>query len=86
MISPELVFADENVATLRVPRADPAQKPYVRYLSKGTVPDHGEERVSSGHREYDYLEWISRLTSHIPDHPWKKRNSYLISCRFNVIF
>ncbi len=37
-------------------------------------------------RDYDYLEWIARLTSHIPDHPWKKRNSYLISCRFNVIF
>jgi hypothetical protein len=39
----------------------------VRYLAKGTVPDHGEERVSSGHRDYDYLEWIARLTSHIPD-------------------
>jgi hypothetical protein len=23
--------------------------------------------VSSGHRDYDYLEWIARLTSHIPD-------------------
>jgi len=34
---------------------------------EGTVPDHGEEWVSSGHRDYDYLEWIARLTSHIPD-------------------
>ncbi len=23
--------------------------------------------MSSGHRDYDYLEWIARLTSHIPD-------------------
>ena len=53
-------------ATSRL-RADPAQEPKVRYLAKGTVPDHGEERVSSGHRDYDYLEWIARLTSHIPD-------------------
>jgi hypothetical protein len=60
-----------NRATLRLAasrqRADPAQEPKVRYLAKGTVPDHGEERVSSGHRDYDYLEWIARLTSHIPD-------------------
>ena len=48
-------------------RADPAQEPKVRYLAKGTVPDHGEERVSSGHRDYDPLEWIARLTPHIPD-------------------
>jgi hypothetical protein len=34
-------------ATSRL-RADPAQEPKVRYLAKGTVPDHGEERVSSG--------------------------------------
>ena len=53
-------------ATSRL-RADPAQEPKVRYLAKGTVPDHGEERVSPGHRDYDYLEWIARLTSHIPD-------------------
>ena len=53
-------------ATSRL-RADPAQEPKVRYLAKETVPDHGEERVSSGHRDYDYLEWIARLTSHIPD-------------------
>jgi hypothetical protein len=39
----------------------------VRYLAKGAVPDHGEERVSSGHRDDDYLERIARLTSHIPD-------------------
>ena len=38
-----------------------------RYLAKGTVPDHGEEWTSSGHRDHDYLEWIARLTSHIPD-------------------
>ena len=48
-------------------RVDPAQEPKVRYLAKGTVPDHGEEWTSSGHRDYDYLEWIARLTSHIPD-------------------
>jgi hypothetical protein len=53
-------------ATSRL-RVDPAQEPKVRYLAKGTVPDHGEERVSSGHRDYDYLEWIARLNSHIPD-------------------
>jgi hypothetical protein len=50
-------------ATSRL-RADPAQKPSplsaipgtkVRFLTKGTVPDYGEERVSSGHRDYDYL-------------------------------
>jgi hypothetical protein len=23
--------------------------------------------MSSGHRDYDYLEWIARLTSHIPE-------------------
>jgi len=27
----------------------------------------GEGWVSPGHRDYDYLEWIARLTSHIPD-------------------
>ena len=48
-------------------RADPAQEPKVRYLAKGTVPDHGEGWVSPGHRDYDYLEWIARLTSHIPE-------------------
>ena len=25
------------------------------------------EMLSSGYRDYDYLEWIARLTSHIPD-------------------
>ena len=53
-------------ATSRL-RADPAQEPKVRYLAKGTIPDHGEERVSSVHRDFDYLEWIARLTSHIPE-------------------
>ena len=33
------------------PRTDPAQKPKLRYLAKGAVPDHGEERMSSGHRK-----------------------------------
>ena len=33
---------------------DPAQEPKVRYLARGTVPGHGEEMVSSGHRDYDY--------------------------------
>jgi hypothetical protein len=53
-------------ATSRL-RTDPAQEPKLRYLAKGAVPDHGEERMSSGHRDYDYLEWIARLTSHIPE-------------------
>ena len=53
-------------ATSRL-RADPAQEPKVRYLAKGTIPDHGEERVSSVHRDFDSLEWIARLTSHIPE-------------------
>jgi len=53
-------------ATSRL-HADPDQNPKVRYLAKGAVPDHGEERVSSGHRDDDYLERIARLTSHIPD-------------------
>ena len=39
----------------------------MRYLAKGTIPEHGEERMSYGHRDYDYLEWIARLISHIPD-------------------
>jgi len=34
---------------------------------KGSVPDHGNDAVSDGHREYDYLDWIARLTSHIPE-------------------
>jgi hypothetical protein len=52
-------------ATSRL-RLDPAQEPKMRYLARGAVPDHGEEMASSGHRDYDYLEWIARLTSHIP--------------------
>ena len=39
----------------------------MRYLVKGTVPGHEEEWASSGHRDYDFLKWIARLTSHIPD-------------------
>jgi len=39
----------------------------VRCLAKGSVPDHGNDAVSDGHREYDYLDWIARLTSHIPE-------------------
>ncbi len=58
-------------ATSRL-RADPAQDPKVRYLAKGAVPDHGEERVSSGHRDYDYLGWIARLTFTFPAIPGKK--------------
>jgi hypothetical protein len=60
-------------ATSRL-HADPDQDPKVRYLAKGAVPDHGEERVSSCHRDYDYLEWIARLTSHIlPTIPGKRK-------------
>jgi len=53
-------------ATSRL-RPDPEQEPKVRYLARGAVPDHGEEMTSSGHRDYDYMEWIARLTSHIPE-------------------
>ena len=31
------------------------------------MPDHGNKSISEGHREYDSLEWIARLTSHIPE-------------------
>jgi hypothetical protein len=34
-------------ATSRL-HADPYQDPKVRYLAKGAIPDHGEERVSEG--------------------------------------
>src|SRR4030042_386932 len=34
---------------------------------RGSVPDHGNKSISEGHREYDSLEWIARLTSHIPE-------------------
>jgi hypothetical protein len=60
LISPELVERMRQWRHLRISCIR-------RYLAKGTVPDHGEEWVSSGHRDYDYLEWIARLTSHIPD-------------------
>ena len=53
-------------ATTRL-QADPGAAPKLRYLAKGSVPDHGEEWTSSGHRDYDYPEWIARLTSHIPE-------------------
>ena len=53
-------------ATTRL-QADPGAEPKLRYLAKGSVPDHGNDAVSDGHREYDYLDWIARLTSHIPE-------------------
>ena len=53
-------------ATTRL-QADPGNEPKLRYLAKGAVPDHGNDAVSEGHREYDYLDWIARLTSHIPE-------------------
>ena len=40
---------------------------WIANLAKGSVPDHGNDVVSDGHREYDYLDWIARLTSHIPE-------------------
>ena len=40
-------------AAARRLHADPYQDPKVRYLVKGAIPDHGEERVSSGHRDYE---------------------------------
>ena len=46
---------------------DPADEPKVRYLARGAVPDHGEDAISADHRDYDYMEWIARLTSHIPE-------------------
>ena len=53
-------------ATTRL-QADPGAEPKLRYLAKGSVPDHGNDAVSDGHREYDYLDWIARRTSHIPE-------------------
>jgi hypothetical protein len=53
-------------ATTRL-QADPGAEPKLRYLAKGAVPDHCNEAVSEGHREYDYLDWIARLTSHVPE-------------------
>lgn len=31
------------------------------------IHDAGNDAVSDGHREYDYLDWIARMTSHIPE-------------------
>ena len=45
-------------ATTRL-QADPGAEPKLRYLVKGSVPDHGNDAVSDGHREYDYLDWIA---------------------------
>ena len=45
-------------ATTRL-QADPGAEPKLRYLAKGSVPDHGNDAVSDGHREYDYLDWRS---------------------------
>jgi hypothetical protein len=53
-------------ATTRL-QADPGAEPKLRYLAKSSVPDHGNDAVSDGHREYYYLDWIARLTSHIPE-------------------
>ena len=53
-------------ATTRL-QADPGAEPKLRSLAKGSVPDHGNDAVSDGHREYDYLDRIARRTSHIPE-------------------
>jgi hypothetical protein len=62
-------------ATSRL-RVDPVQELNVRYLAKGSVSGHGEEWTSSGHRDYDYMEWIARLTSRIR-RPWNASRPFL---------
>ena len=42
-------------ATTRL-QADPGAEPKLRYLAIGSVPDQGNDAVSDGHREYDYLD------------------------------
>jgi hypothetical protein len=47
--------------------AAPDGEPKVRYLAKGTGLDHGNALEAIFHQDFDYLEWIARLTSHIPE-------------------
>src|SRR4030067_1283739 len=43
----------------------------------GSLEKDGNESASEGHRECDYLEWIARVTAHIPERGIKR-------CRCNV--
>lgn len=47
--------------------AGPVQEPKLRYLAKGTGNDHSDNPIPAEHQDFDYLEWIARLTSHIPE-------------------
>lgn len=38
----------------------------MRYLAKGAGRDHSDTAMPVGHRDFDSLEWIARLTSHTP--------------------
>jgi hypothetical protein len=52
--------------------ADPAQEPKLRYLAKGTGNDHSDNPIPAEHQDFDYLEWIARLTSLLPESGWLK--------------
>jgi len=39
-------------------------------------PAFGNDSISEGHREHDYLEWIARRTSHIPERGAQLVHSY----------
>ncbi len=53
-------------ATSRL-RLDPSNEPKLRYLAKGDGHDRGAGADPVLHQDFDYLEWIARLTSHIPE-------------------
>lgn len=53
-------------ATSRL-RADPAQEPRLRYLAKGTGNDHSDMLIPAEHQDFDYMEWIARVPTHIPE-------------------
>ena len=44
---------------------DPAHEPKLRYLAKATGNDHSDVPSQTEHQDFDYLEWIARVTSHI---------------------
>ncbi len=47
--------------------AGPAQEPKLRYLAKGAGNDHSDVPSPAEHQDFDYLEWVARVTSHIPE-------------------
>lgn len=53
-------------ATSRL-RHDGGAEPKLRYLAKGGGHDQGVGAEPLLHRDFDYLDWIARLTSHIPE-------------------